>query len=72
MRLKNLQENLEKTDVLLLQYKDELDLAVDVGCGPGESTEILQPHFRRILGLDYSQSMIENAKKHNLFSNVEY
>jgi len=57
---------------LRLKYKDELDLAVDVGCGPGESTEILQPHFRRILGLDYSQSMIENAKKHNLFSNVEY
>jgi len=57
---------------LRLKYKDELDLAVDIGCGPGESTEILQPHFRRILGLDYSQSMIENAKKHNLFSNVEY
>ena len=54
------------------QYKGELDLAVDVGCGPGESTEILQPHFKRILGLDYSQSMIENAKKHNPFSNVEY
>ena len=57
---------------LRLKYKGDLDLAVDVGCGPGESTEILQPHFQRILGLDYSQSMIENAKQHNPFSNVEY
>ena len=56
-----------------LQYKeDELDLAVDVGCGSGESTEILESHFQRVLGLDYSQSMIENAKKHNQLPNVEY
>jgi len=62
----------EILNFLRLKYKGELDLAVDVGCGPGESTVILQPHFHKILGLDYSQSMIENAEKHNSFSNIEY
>lgn len=51
---------------------DELNLAVDVGCGPGESTEILQPHFKQVIGLDYSQEMIENALNHNTFANVDY
>ena len=57
---------------LRLKFKNDLDLAVDVGCGPGESTEILQSHFQKVIGLDYSQSMIENATKNNPFSNVEY
>ena len=57
---------------MLEQFLGDLDLAVDVGCGPGESVEILQPHFDKILGLDNSQSMIDNANKNNSYSNVEY
>jgi len=58
--------------LMLEQFLGDLDLAVDVGCGPGESVEILQPHFDKILGLDNSQSMIDNANKNNSYSNVEY
>ena len=50
----------------------ELEVAVDVGCGPGESVEILQSYFAKIIGLDNSQSMVDNAKQNNSFANVEY
>lgn len=47
-------------------------MAVDVGCGPGESVEILQSYFAKVIGLDNSQSMVDNAKQNNSFPNVEY
>lgn len=53
-------------------FTGDFDLAIDVGCGPGESTEILQPHFHQVLGLDYSSQMVENALQHNEFDNVDY
>ena len=46
-------------------------LAVDVGCGTGQSTRILSPFFRRVLGLDVSQAQIENARKESV-DNVEF
>ena len=49
-----------------------MTMGVDVGCGPGESTWILQPHFDKVVGLDCSQSMIDDANQHNQFQNVEY
>jgi len=54
------------------KYNGTLELAIDVGCGPGESTDILAPNFKKVIGLDYSQGMIDNAKEHNNFRNVEY
>lgn len=45
---------------------------VDIGCGPGNSTEILKSMFEdaKVLGIDSSKSMIEKAKKE--YSNVDF
>ncbi|XP_075067289.1 putative methyltransferase DDB_G0268948 [Mixophyes fleayi] len=47
-------------------------LAVDVGCGTGQSTRILAPHFERVLGTDISEAQIEEAKKAAGFSNITF
>jgi SAM-dependent methyltransferase len=36
-------------------------LAVDVGCGNGQLTQLLAPYFSRVVGLDPSADQIENA-----------
>ena len=36
-------------------------LAVDVGCGNGQLTQLLAPHFDRVVGLDPSADQIANA-----------
>ena len=40
----------------------EKKLAVDVGCGTGMSTRNLFGKFDRVLGVDLSEAMIEEAK----------
>ncbi|CAN2391813.1 methyltransferase DDB_G0268948-like [Pristimantis euphronides] len=47
-------------------------MAVDVGCGTGRYTAPLAPHFRRVLGIDISESQINLAKQYNLADNVSY
>lgn len=37
------------------------DLAVDVGCGNGQLTRLLAPHFTQVVGLDPSADQIANA-----------
>lgn len=37
------------------------DLAVDVGCGNGQLTQLLAPYFARVVGLDPSADQIANA-----------
>jgi len=36
-------------------------LALDVGCGNGQLTQLLAPHFREVVGLDPSADQIANA-----------
>ena len=36
-------------------------LAVDVGCGSGQLTRLLAPHFESVVGLDPSESQIKSA-----------
>nr|XP_054750476.1 putative methyltransferase DDB_G0268948 isoform X3 [Lytechinus pictus] len=50
----------------------KLGLVVDVGCGSGQFTQSLAQYFDRALGFDVSEAQIEEAKKHNKFSHVEY
>ncbi|KAF6039556.1 hypothetical protein EB796_002119 [Bugula neritina] len=48
-------------------------LAVDVGCGPElMSTVFLAPYFDKVLGVDISESQIEQATLNNKHSNIEY
>lgn len=42
----------------------KLDVVLDVGCGPGNSTRCLAPHFRHVLGVDPSPAMVEAARGH--------
>lgn len=39
-------------------------LAVDVGCGNGQLTQLLAPHFAHVVGLDPSADQIANAVPH--------
>jgi trans-aconitate 2-methyltransferase len=44
---------------------DAVARAADIGCGPGNSTEVLRERYKRaeIVGIDSSQDMIEAARK---------
>ena len=37
------------------------NLAVDVGCGGGQSTLAFAPHFKKVIGLDISAAQISEA-----------
>ncbi|XP_077128393.1 putative methyltransferase DDB_G0268948 isoform X2 [Ranitomeya variabilis] len=49
-----------------------LEMALDVGCGTGRYTLPLAPHFKKVLGLDISESQLSVAKKMTLANNVSY
>ena len=55
-----------------LQNPQALKLAVDIGCGTGQSTRPLSPYFENVLGFDISEAQLENAKKEETPNNVEY
>lgn len=48
------------------QIQGYLDLAVDVGCGSGQGSELLAPHFLTVVGTDVSPAQLEiaSAKEH--------
>jgi len=46
--------------------------AVDVGCGSGQSTTFLSPHFTNVLGTDVSAAQINEAAKRETNPNVQY
>ncbi|XP_006812667.1 putative methyltransferase DDB_G0268948 [Saccoglossus kowalevskii] len=48
------------------------NLAVDVGCGSGQSTAVLGDYFEQVIGCDVSESQIREAIDKNLSPNVEY
>ena len=45
------------------KYQGPLQLALDIGCGTGKSTEHLLPHFEKVYGCDLSQAMLDQATK---------
>ncbi|EEB17383.1 conserved hypothetical protein [Pediculus humanus corporis] len=51
---------------------EPFELAVDVGCGSGQSTEVLSPFFKRVIGIDSSDLIIEEARKKCHCLNVFY
>ncbi|KAM4626998.1 uncharacterized protein O3C94_019975 [Discoglossus pictus] len=61
---------------LIFSYVDErvtkpYGLAVDVGCGTGQCSRILVPHFQKIIATDISEAQIEEAEKDE-FPNLTY
>ncbi|XP_064117068.1 putative methyltransferase DDB_G0268948 isoform X1 [Macrobrachium nipponense] len=47
-------------------YSGTLDVAADVGCGTGQSTEVLTPYFENVTGLDISAAQVSEAAKLSL------
>ncbi|GHD27709.1 class I SAM-dependent methyltransferase [Parahalioglobus pacificus] len=39
-------------------------IAVDIGCGSGQLTTLLAPHFERVIGVDPSESQLASAHQH--------
>ncbi|CAL1281322.1 unnamed protein product [Larinioides sclopetarius] len=54
------------------KFDGDLDIAVDVGCGSGQSSVILAPFFRLVYGLDVSEAQIQEAVKNRAHSNIHY
>ncbi|KAM9447727.1 ubiquinone biosynthesis O-methyltransferase-like isoform 2-T4 [Salvelinus alpinus] len=48
------------------------DLAVDVGCGSGQGTVLLAPHFNSVVGTDVSPAQLEVALEHATAPNISY
>lgn len=38
-------------------------LAVDIGCGTGQVTNLLQPFFKKVIGVDISEAQIKKAQE---------
>lgn len=54
------------------QIKTPLTLAVDIGCGSGQSTKCLAAHFENVLGIDVSSAQIQEAQNSNTHTNITY
>ena len=48
------------------------DLLVDVGCGSGQCTNIFQPYFKKLIGVDISEKQLRIAGTLNQFNNIEF
>ena len=47
--------------------------ALDFGCGVGRLSRALSQHFNRVVGIDISKSMLEEARaQHSDFPNIEF
>jgi cyclopropane fatty-acyl-phospholipid synthase-like methyltransferase len=66
-QLKLIVENI----VNILQLNSE-DFVVDLCCGNGLITKQLAPLVKGIIGVDFTQGLIDAAKKYNSYSNIEY
>lgn len=48
-------------------------VALDYGCGVGRLTRALAPHYERVIGVDISEAMLQEARKVNAaFPNLEF
>ena len=54
------------------QVSEPYHLAVDVGCGSGQSTRPLAPYFKKVIGVDVSEAQIAKARCADNPPNVEF
>ncbi|KAA0715736.1 putative methyltransferase [Triplophysa tibetana] len=47
-------------------------LAVDLGCGTGQNSRLLAPHFQQVVGMDISESQLEEARAVQGFPTLSY
>ena len=47
-------------------------IMVDVGCGSGQSTNIFHSYFDEIIGIDVSKEQLNQARKQNMYKNIQY
>lgn len=47
-------------------------LVVDLGCGTGQLSRVLAPHFQQVVGIDVSESQLEQARAVPGFPNITY
>ena len=69
------QQNLPQRIMKYLDHQEgtgKLDLMVDVGCGSGQSSNIFQPYFKTIIGIDTSQEQLKHAFLQNRFDNIRF
>ncbi|XP_078119395.1 putative methyltransferase DDB_G0268948 [Sander vitreus] len=62
---------------IILQYLDKKKgqprvLAVDLGCGTGQNSRLLAPHFQEVVGIDISESQLEEARAVPGYPNITY
>ncbi|TDH07139.1 hypothetical protein EPR50_G00120480 [Perca flavescens] len=62
---------------IILQYLDEKKgqphvLAVDLGCGTGQNSRLLAPHFQEVVGIDISECQLEEARAVPGYPNITY
>ncbi|KAJ1132231.1 hypothetical protein NDU88_010558 [Pleurodeles waltl] len=66
----------EVNDVILSYLEEKkgspFELAVDVGCGSGQSTPFLADNFQKVVGIDISEAQIQEAKRVGSSPNVSY
>lgn len=62
---------------VIIQYLDKKKgqphvLAVDLGCGTGQHSRLLAPHFKEVVGMDISECQLEEARAVPGFPNITY
>ncbi|XP_074514324.1 putative methyltransferase DDB_G0268948 isoform X1 [Sebastes fasciatus] len=62
---------------IIIQYLDKKKgqphvLAVDLGCGTGQNSRLMAPHFQEVLGIDISESQLEEARAVPGYPNITY
>ncbi|XP_069009739.1 putative methyltransferase DDB_G0268948 [Embiotoca jacksoni] len=62
---------------IIIQYLDKKKgqphvLAVDLGCGTGQNSRLLAPHFKEVVGIDISECQLGEARAVPGYPNITY